>query len=172
MLEGDECLLVKGEGICKSAFDCQWIRDEQIHENEWTHCNFGQQKDLICCADPGFTIHDTLDCLTNTEDIFSPETMDACVKRGKYSEDSVTKTPVVTETKTNLSFDKIFYTDEQCKALHEEHQRLESLEEGFEGVANGEDADPGEFPFMAVILNKQDNGLFARQCGGSIITKR
>lgn len=158
-VEGDECLLVRGEGICKSAFDCQWIRDEQIHESEWTHCNFGVSDNLICCKDPDFTINDTLDCFRDTKDIFSYETRNECLKRAQ----SIIVTP-----NTEFSYDSIFYTDEQCQALHDEYENLDHVL----GVANGNDSAPGEFPFMAVIMTLHPNGTYTRECGGTIITKR
>lgn len=162
MLEGDECLLPKGgSGICKSAFDCQSIRDDKIHENWWTHCNFDHSSYLICCNDPDFTLHDRLDCHTDTKCIFSADTMQKCLKRDRPK-------PVITPViDTEFSFDTIFYTDEQCKALQEEYKRIEKESPNVQGVAHGEDAEQGEFPFMAVVTVNNE-----RRCGATIITKR
>lgn len=97
--------------------------------------------------------------------------MNKCLKRANASKASIKSTTIGPEFDTKLSFDTIFYTDEQCKALHDEHKRLEAIDY-IEGVAHGEDAEPGEFPFMASLLTLQEDGSYLPTCGGSIITKR
>lgn len=95
--------------------------------------------------------------------------MNDCVKRAKDIKESEES---ATQPNPTLAFDTIFYTDEQCQDLHNEYVRQEALGGPIEGVAHGDDAEPGEFPFMAAILNREPDGSYMRQCGGSIITKR
>lgn len=157
--------MIGGEGYCKSAYNCQWIRDKQIHEKHWTFCN--PNSDLICCKDVKYALYDKLDCHTNTRGIFSEQTLEKCIKqKGDAKDDSNQR------IKSKLSYETIFYTDEQCKTLYDEHQRLEAIEDFIQGVAHGVDAEPGEFPFMVAILTQQPDGEYRRDCGGTIITKR
>lgn len=98
--------------------------------------------------------------------------MNDCVKRAKDIKESEESTTDAPQPNPTLAFDTIFYTNEQCKDLHKEYVRQEALGGDIESVAHGDDAEPGEFPFMAAILNREPDGSYMRQCGGSIITKR
>ncbi|XP_063703686.1 uncharacterized protein LOC134833327 [Culicoides brevitarsis] len=162
LTEGDECLVATGHvGNCKSAFDCQWIRDEQISEHFWTFCDCDQSNYLICCRDAAF-YNKTLACDSpETKNIFSEGTLRECHKRRNKNK------PI----KRHFAFDAISYTDEQCKLLEEEYAKIVEASPVIHGIAHGIDAERGEFPFMAVLL-KYEDGNYTRQCGGTIITKR
>lgn len=51
--EGDDCYIPKeGRGFCKRAFNCKWIRNNEIPENEWKICRYNVINPLVCCRDP------------------------------------------------------------------------------------------------------------------------
>lgn len=64
--EGDDCFIPKvGRGFCKRAFDCRWIRDNEIPENEWKICRYNEINPLVCCQDPIIDRTRRLDCEEN-----------------------------------------------------------------------------------------------------------
>lgn len=50
--EGDDCFIPRvGRGFCKRAFDCKWIRDDEIQENNWKICRYNEINPLVCCQE-------------------------------------------------------------------------------------------------------------------------
>lgn len=77
------------------------------------------------------------------------------------------------EIDVGFSFDRIFHTDEQCRALNQEYIRVEEKAPPNDGIAVGISAFPREFPFYVAIYSLKPNETeYTHDCGGSIIAKR
>lgn len=54
-----------GRGFCKRAFNCKWIRNNEIPENDWKICRYNVINPLVCCRDPMMDETRELDCKMN-----------------------------------------------------------------------------------------------------------
>lgn len=149
LAEGSTCLTAWGRsGYCKIASNCQWIQDAQISEDNWTLCD--DNGILICCED-------LPEMAPTAKPVPQPD---------PKPEPQPDPKPVT------FDYNRIFYTEEQCQELAQEHKRLKDAAGFIESIANGKLAERGDFPFAVSITLVDPNGSFEHKCGGSIITKR
>uniref|UniRef100_A0A336KU19 CSON015270 protein n=1 Tax=Culicoides sonorensis TaxID=179676 RepID=A0A336KU19_CULSO len=177
--DGEKCLLPNGEdGYCKNAFKCEHVGDEQIHETNWVFCESKDDTPVICCADELTDDDFILDC-DEAKELLTKETFDKCKETpsSKILVDCDDSTELQSEETMNncketpssdFSLNRIFHTDDDCKALHDEYNRVANIN-AHESVAYGTEVEWGEFPFMVSLIQPPDNH---HHCGGVIITKR
>uniref|UniRef100_A0A336MXW9 CSON008961 protein n=1 Tax=Culicoides sonorensis TaxID=179676 RepID=A0A336MXW9_CULSO len=160
--DGEKCLLPNGEdGYCKNAFKCEHVGDEQIHETNWVFCESKDDTPVICCADELTDDDFILDC-DEAKELLTKETFDKCKETpsSKILVDCDDSTELQSEETMNncketpssdFSLNRIFHTDDDCKALHDEYNRVANIN-AHESVAYGTEVEWGEFPFQHVFI--------------------